>query len=354
MVLNNKRFTNTMQKYTVIELFAGAGGLALGLEQAGLGATILVDNDKWACKTLKNNRPNWNVICEDVAKIDWNGCKADVVAGGFPCQAFSHAGKKLGFEDIRGTLFFEFARCVKAVRPKICVGENVEGLTIHDDGKTLKTMVAVLQSLGYNVTYQVLDATNFNVPQKRKRVFIVGTLPGITFHFPEPSDEIVTLRKALKGVPISPGAIYSESRRKILELVPPGGCWVDLPADLQKQFMGKSFYSGGGKRGMARRLSWNEPSLTLTTSPAQKQTERCHPDETRPLTVREYARIQTFPDDWLFAGGINAQYKQIGNAVPVKLAEAMGNSIVAALAGKEIATKQKTLIKYQFNAQVPA
>lgn len=325
----------------------------MGMERAGLEATVLVDNDKWACKTLHDNRPNWDVICEDVAKIDWNNYKAEVVAGGFPCQAFSHAGKKLGFEDTRGTLFFEFARCVQAVRPKICIGENVEGLTIHDEGRTLKTMVSVLESFGYNVKYQVLDAVNYGVPQKRKRVFIVGTLPGITFSYPEPLGEIVTLRKALRGVPPSPGAAYSKSRAKILDLVPPGGCWVDLPAKLQKEFMGKSFYSGGGKRGMARRLSWDEPSLTLTTSPAQKQTERCHPSETRPFTVREYARIQTFPDDWAFAGGTSAQYRQIGNAVPVKLAEAMGKSIVSALDGTEIA-KQKTLLKYQVNAPVPA
>src|SRR5690606_21565920 len=150
-----------------------------------------------------------------------------------------------------------------------------------------------------------------------------------------PSKQIFTLKHALKkgdlyptDVPPSPGAKYPESKKKILDLIPPGGYWRDLPLDLQKQYMQKSFYLGGGKTGMARRISWEEPSLTLTCSPAQKQTERCHPDETRPFTVREYARIQTFPDEWEFAGSITNQYKQIGNAVPVNLATEIGYSLV--------------------------
>ena len=113
-----------------------------------------------------------------------------------------------------------------------------------------------------------------------------------------------------------------------MELVPMGGYWRDLPIEIQKEYMGGSFELEGGKTGMARRLSLDEPSLTLTCSPAQKQTERCHPTETRPLTVREYARIQTFPDDWEFAGKLSSQYKQIGNAVPVNLAYAIGRSLI--------------------------
>jgi len=132
------------------------------------------------------------------------------------------------------------------------------------------------------------------------------------------------MRAALKGVPKSPGQVYSDSKRKIMELIPEGGYWRDLPDDLQREFMGGSYHLGGGKTGMARRLSWMEPSLTLTCNPAQKQTERCHPKETRPLTVREYARIQTFPDDWEFSGSVSSQYKQIGNAVPVNLGYHVG------------------------------
>ena len=132
-------------------------------------------------------------------------------------------------------------------------------------------------------------------------------------------------------VPKSDGQKYPKRKQEILSLVPQGGYWRDLPEELQKEYMQKSYYLGGGKTGMARRLSWDEPSLTLTCSPAQKQTERCHPEETRPLAVREYARIQTFPDDWEFSGPMTAKYKQIGNAVPVNLSYAIGRSLVRAL-----------------------
>ena len=316
---------------TVIELFAGAGGLALGLEKAGLKAKALIEIDKDAVMTLRHNRPDWNVIHADVSKVSFEGMSTDVVTGGFPCQAFSYAGKGLGFEDTRGTLFYEFARCIKEVQPKLFVAENVRGLISHQSGKTLKTILSVLESLGYNVQYRLLNAVNYDVPQKRERIIIIGTRPGIRASFPASSPQIRTLRDALKDVPPSDGMKYSSKRAKVLDLVPPGGCWRDLPEDIQKSYMMKSYYLTGGRTGMARRISWDEPSLTLTTSPSQKQTERCHPDETRPFTVREYARIQTFPDDWEFIGGIGSKYQQIGNAVAVKFAYHLGRSIVNAL-----------------------
>ena len=322
-------------KFNVVELFAGAGGMALGLELAGLNHSLLVEIDKNCVETLKHNKPNWKISHNDISKVDFTNMKSDIVTGGFPCQSFSYAGKKLGFEDTRGTLFFEFARCVKEIQPKIFVGENVEGLLSHDSGKTFKTMVRILENLGYNVKYEVLNAINYGVAQKRKRLIIVGTKPGIIFNFPKQITKSVSLRQVLKNVPNSQGTSYSESRKKIMKLIPPGGCWIDLPIELQKEYMGKSFYSGGGKRGMARRISWDEPCLTLTTSPSQKQTERCHPEETRPFTVREYARIQSFPDDWKFKGSISSQYKQIGNAVAVKVAEAIGKQLISSLNDEE-------------------
>lgn len=321
------------KKITVVELFAGAGGLALGLEKAGLKTILLNEFDKDCVETLRKNRPGWNIVHDDVKKVDFKNIKADVVTGGFPCQAFSYAGKRLGFEDTRGTLFFEFAKAVKTIQPKIFIAENVAGLVSHDKGRTLKTMLKILREDldGYEVKYKVLNAVNFSVPQKRQRILIVGTKKGIDFNFPEEHNKIISLKEALENVPKSPGTEYSEARKKVMSMVPPGGSWVNLPVEVQKEFMGKSFHSGGGRRGMARRLSWDEPSLTLTTSPSQKQTERCHPKETRPFTIREYARIQTFPDDWEFAGSISSQYKQIGNAVAVRFAEEIGKEIVKAL-----------------------
>lgn len=332
------------KKYNAIELFAGAGGLAVGLEQAGIGCLALNEIDHWAAETLRKNRPDWNVIEDDIKNVsfkDYKG-KVDIVTGGFPCQAFSYAGKKLGLKDARGTLFYEFARIVKEVMPPICIGENVRGLLNHDGGKTIQGMISILDEVGYTVLPpKLLKAIFYNVPQKRERILIVGIRKDIApelFDFPKPSKKIYNLKDALKkgelfdcDVPESKGSPYPQSKKEVLELVPPGGYWRDLPIDIQKSYMGKSFYLSGGKTGMARRMSWDEPSLTLTCSPAQKQTERCHPEQTRPFTVREYARIQTFPDKWDFAGSVTQQYKQIGNAVPVNLAKEIGYSVVSFL-----------------------
>ena len=216
---------------------------------------------------------------------------------------------------------------MKEVNPTIFMAENVKGLISHDNGRTLSVILNVFEELGYDVQYQVLNAVNYGVAQKRERIIIIGTKPGVDFQYPQKANNILTLRDVLKDCPKSEGQSYSENKKKFLELIPPGGCWINLPEDLQKQYMGKSFYSGGGKRGMARRISWDEPCLTLTCSPSQKQTERCHPDETRPFTVREYARIQSFPDDWEFVGGLGDKYKQIGNAVPVELARRLGEEL---------------------------
>ncbi len=330
-------------EYTAIELFAGAGGLAIGLEKAGIKCVALNEIDKWACQTLRANRPNWNVLEGDIRGLDltlYNG-KVDIVTGGFPCQAFSYAGKKLGLQDARGTLFYEFARIVNEVRPLICIGENVRGLLSHDGGRTIQGMVSILDEIGYNVVpVQVLKAINYKVPQKRERLIMVGIRKDLPFEFeyPKPYKKIYTLADALKkgelfdsDVPFSEGTKYPKRKKEVLDMIPPKGYWRDLPLDVQKEFMGGSFYLGGGKTGMARRIGWDEPCLTLTCSPAQKQTERCHPDETRPFTVREYARIQTFPDDWAFKGPVSSQYKQIGNAVPTNLGREVGYAIVKSL-----------------------
>ena len=319
-----------------VELFAGAGGMALGLEKAGFENTLFVENNKDCVATLRKNRPKWNVLEEDIAKVSWNGVRADLVTGGFPCQAFSHAGNKLGLEDTRGTLFYEFARAVKETRPKIFLAENVEAILRNQGGRTISIIMEVLSSLGYDVRYEILNALNYGVAQKRKRVFFIGTKRGIKFQFPKPSSRVVTLGEALKDVPESIGEKYSEKKAKMLGHVSPGGSWVDMPVAVQKKYMGKSFYSTGGRRGMGRRIAWDEPCLTLTCSPGQKMTERCHPEEVRPFTVREYARIQSFPDSWKFVGSLSSQYRQVGNAVPVKLATAVAKEVFKSLMHSEL------------------
>lgn len=333
-------FVTPHRDYSVLELFAGAGGLAVGMEKAGFKCVALNEIDKWACQTLRINRPHWKVLEGDIKDFSFTEYhnKVDVVTGGFPCQAFSYAGKKLGLADARGTLFYEFARVVNEVQPPICIGENVRGLLSHEGGKTLEGMLSILDEIGYNVMpVQVLKAINFKVPQKRERIILVGVRKDIAINYKYPfvNRKIFTLKDALKkgelfnsDVPNSKGAKYPEHKKKILDMIPPKGYWRDLPLEIQKDYMGGSFYLGGGKTGMARRIGWDEPCLTLTCSPAQKQTERCHPEETRPFTVREYARIQTFPDDWTFEGSMSQQYKQIGNAVPVNLGREIGYSVI--------------------------
>lgn len=337
--------TAPLRPYTSIELFAGAGGLALGMSKAGFKHVLLNEIDHDACQTLVMNRPEWHVAEGDIHRLDFKKYhgQIDLLTGGFPCQAFSYAGNKGGFEDTRGTLFFELARAVKEVQPKVFMCENVKGLASHDGGRTLKVIKQAIDDLGYKlVEPRVLQAIKYQVPQKRERLILIAIRKDLAdrvgFCWPSPYRRIMTMRDALfagelfpTDVPQSPGQQYPEKKRRVLAMVPMGGYWRDLPVEVQKEYMGGSYELEGGKTGMARRLSLDEPSLTLTCSPAQKQTERCHPTETRPLTVREYARVQTFPDDWQFAGRMASQYKQIGNAVPVNLAWAIGRALVRLL-----------------------
>jgi DNA (cytosine-5)-methyltransferase 1 len=352
--------------YKSLELFAGAGGLAIGMERAGFDSVLLNEIDKDACKTLRTNRPWWNVVEGDVSQVDFSGYrdKIDLLSGGFPCQAFSYAGKKLGFEDTRGTLFFEFARAVQETNPKVILAENVRGILKHENGKTIEIITDIIDELGYTlVSPRVLKAVFYQVPQKRERLILVGIRKDLAqqveFRWPSPYSRIMTMKDALKAgelfktdVPSSLGQTYPKRKAEILSLVPPGGYWRDLPDELQREYMQKSYFLGGGKTGMARRLAWDEPSLTLTCAPAQKQTERCHPEETRPLTVREYARIQTFPDDWNFSGSVTSQYKQIGNAVPVNLAYAISRSLIALLNDIEKIKKGKKSTKETKNQEL--
>ena len=219
----------------------------------------------------------------------------------------------------------------------------MRGLVAHNNGNTLQTITNVIDELGYVlVPPKVLRAMFYRVPQKRERLILVGIRKDLwkegCFKYPAVYPKVFNLRDAFcagelydTDVPHSDGQQYPPKKKKVMEMVPEGGYWRDLPLETQKEYMQKSYYLCGGKTGMARRLSWDQPSLTLTCAPAQKQTERCHPAETRPLTTREYARIQTFPDEWEFAGSTGQKYKQIGNAVPVNLGYAVGRSMVRAL-----------------------
>ena len=330
--------------YTSIELFAGAGGLALGVEKAGFNTLGLIEYDKDAADTLKKNRPNWNVINDDIANISCLDLEKyfsikkgelDLLSGGAPCQAFSYAGKRLGLEDARGTLFYHYALFLEKLQPKMFLFENVRGLLTHDHGKTYSTMLDIFTRAGYTIDKQVLNAWNYGVPQKRERLITIGIrndLVGKTeYRFPKAHSYKPVLRDVLLDCPDGPGVPYGEKKRKIFELVPAGGYWRDIDPAIAKEYMKSCWDMEGGRTGILRRMSLDEPSLTVLTSPSQKQTERCHPLEARPFTVRENARCQTFPDDWKFCGNVSAQYKQVGNAVPVNLAYDIAKEIVHSL-----------------------
>jgi DNA (cytosine-5)-methyltransferase 1 len=334
-IISNDDKINTIT-YGFIEVCAGGGGLSAGLIKAGFTPILLNDNNSDCCKTLKHNHPEANVVCGSMEKIDYSQYvnKVDLLTGGVPCQSFSQAGLRKGLSDPRGDLMMKFVEILNLVKPKIFMIENVKGLLTHDNGKTIEKIIDTLNKNNlYNINYKCLDASKYDVPQKRERVFIVGVLKSITHSFEFPNESLTKklLKDVLYDVPFSNGAKYNENKIKLFEMIPQGGCWVNLPENLQKEYLGNSYYSGGGKRGILYRLSMEKPSLTLLCTPSQKQTERCHPLEERPLTMREYARIQTFDDSYEFIGSLNSQYKQIGNAVPVELAKYMGEALLKLL-----------------------
>ena len=329
-----------------IELFAGAGGLALGLENAGFKHLGLVEFDKSASETLKINKKNWNVLFEDVEKVasrdlekEFNIKKyeLDLLSGGAPCQSFSYAGKRLGLQDTRGTMFYHYATFLHKLKPKMFLFENVKGLLTHDKGRTYKTILDIFKDEGYTIQYQVLNAVDYSVPQKRERLITIGIRKDLIdkcqFFFPKKHDKKLTIKDIKLDVkPTKEECMfYPQKKAEIFRLVPAGGYWRDIDEKIAKEYMKSSWSQGGGRTGILRRTSLNEPSLAVLTSPMMKQTDRCHPLEVRPFSYRENARIQTFPDNWQFCGSLIEKYKQIGNAVPVKLAEAIGIEIYKCL-----------------------
>ena len=348
----------------VISLFSGAMGLDIGLKKAGLNIAIGQDFDAACVATMQAN--GHKVLGGDIREINAADLLARtglrqgepfLICGGPPCQPFSTAGKRLGINDPRGSLFMDFIRMIDYIRPRFFIMENVKGITSsplkhvtnserdkNDPDQKLGTVLDVILSefhkLGYKTVYGVLDAVNYGVPQFRERFVLIGSrdhedifLPYPT-HFQthqNPNYRWNTLRQAIGDIEFVPGEClaFSEERLAYLKLVPEGGNWRSLPPEILKEAMGGAFESGGGKVGFYRRLSYNQPSPTLVTSPVQKATMMCHPTQDRPLSIREYARIQQFPDNWVFTGSIAEQYRQIGNAVPVGLSVALGQAIIA-------------------------
>ena len=281
-----------------------------------------------------------------------------------PCQPFSTAGKRLGINDPRGSLFMDFIRMIDHIRPRFFVMENVKGimsaplkhvpLAERDEndpdqrlGTVLDVILAEFDKLGYKTVYGVLDAVNYGVPQFRERFVLIGSRDNEDIFLPLPthfqmhqdkSYQWKTVREAIADLEFDKGecATLSEERLKFLKMIPEGGNWRDLPENIIPIAMGGAYKSGGGKVGFYRRLSYDQPSPTVVTSPVQKATMMCHPTQDRPLSIKECARIQQFPDNWIFTGTTAAKYRQIGNAVPVGLAEAIGKAVCAVADGNAV------------------
>lgn len=350
-------------KYNAISLFSGAMGLDLGIEAAGFDIKVCVEMDHWAAETIRINtsipvieRDINDVSSEDILRI--SGLKKgniDLVVGGPPCQAFSTAGKQRGFSDIRGGCIIQFIRVVSDLKPKYFILENVRGILSAklnavpeaykeydsikmESGSVLKLVLNEFNKLGYSISYALLNAANYGVPEKRERVVMIGHL-GDRVPIPAPTHsesgafgtkKWVSLRDSigdLQGKPMRYIPLRSRME-KYMKLIGEGENWTKLDPAVAKEAMGKAYVLSGGKTGFLRRLSFDEPAPTLVTSPTMPATQLCHPKELRPLSVEEYARIQQFPDTWIFEGRIESIYKQIGNAVPVGLGKAVGNQII--------------------------
>lgn len=358
------------KKPKAISIFTGAMGLDLGIEKAGFDINVFVELNKKACETIKLNRPETpllnNDICKTSAEEILNAAnlkkeEVDLIFGGPPCQSFSTAGKRQAFNDVRGNALLHFIRIIEEIKPKYFIFENVRGLLssalkhrplnergegfppLTDEekpGSILRFILQKLESIGYEVDHKLLSSADYGVPQKRERVFFIGSRDGYKILLPKathslngenglkPSLTFRSVMEELKGIEHD-HISYNEEKLKYMKLVPKGGgYWKHLPEKLQEKAMGGAYNSTGGRVGFYRRINIDKPAPTLLTSPNQKSTNIGHPYEDRPLSIQEYKKVQQFPDNWKFAGSIMDIYRQIGNAVPVGLGKVVGKAVM--------------------------
>ncbi|MCU0523200.1 MAG: DNA cytosine methyltransferase [Elainella sp. Prado103] len=358
-----------------LSFFSGCMGLDLGLEKEGIKVLLACEIDGAARKTIEINRPDMALIgdirdysaAEIRAKAGLSSMdKIDAIIGGPPCQAFSSAGKRQGFHDDRGNVFLTFIDLIIELQPQFAVIENVRGLLSaplkhrpHDlrgknfppltqdeqRGGALLFIMQKLKQAGYGISFHLYNAANFGSPQQRERVVIVCSRDGAKLPYltPTHSEKRLygllpwrTLREALIGLPPEGHhfVTFPEKRLKYYRLLKPGQYWRDLPESLHQEALGASYHAGGGKTGFYRRLAWDKPAPTLVTHPAMPATDLAHPEEDRPLSIEEYKRIQELPDDWVIAGKLLDQYRQVGNAVPCSLGRAIARMLLTHLSGE--------------------
>ncbi len=363
---DHPRRTDNVPEIIALSFFSGAMGLDIGMSRGGIHALLACEFNKFCRMTIDRNEPGMALIGDinnytpeqilEYARIP-RGRKVDVIFGGPPCQAFSTAGARRALADERGNVFLRYIDIVESIKPTYVVIENVRGLLsapypYHDvtspvKGGALCIIMDRLKAAGYTITFELYNAANFGAPQIRERVVMIGKLGNEKVPYLSPTysengeyglPKWRTLRDALEGMSnIEHHFIeFPENRLKYYRMLKEGQYWKDLPPDIQREAMGSKLELGGGKTGFYRRLNFNRPSPTLVTNPTMPATDLCHPTENRPLSVEEYARIQEFPNDWEICGPILEQYKQIGNAVPVKLGEAIAKTIIADMNGEKL------------------
>lgn len=363
---DHERLTEEIPDIVALSFFSGAMGLDIGMKNGGIGALLACEVNKACRMTIAKNNPDIGLIGDitkfsakeilEMAKIP-EGRKVDVIFGGPPCQAFSTAGNRKAFDDERGNVILKYINLVSEIKPTYVVIENVRGLLstpfAYADmqepvkGGAMMIILDRLKEIGYTVSFNLYNAAYFGAPQIRERIVIIGKLGDQKVSYLQPTHSEKgadglqpwrTLRDAFDKLPQTVEHHYiefPEKRLKYYRLLKEGQYWKDLPLDLQKEAMGKSFYLGGGKTGFFRRLSYSKPSPTLVTNPTMPATDLAHPTEDRPLSVEEYKCIQEFPEEWKVCGSITDQYKQIGNAVPIKLGEAIARTIIDDMNGKK-------------------
>lgn len=363
---DHPRLSGDVPEIVALSFFSGAMGLDIGMSNGGIHALLACECNKFCRMTIDRNQPEMALIGDinqygpetilEYARIP-KGRKVDVIFGGPPCQAFSTAGARRGLADERGNVFLRYIDLVASIQPTYVVIENVRGLLSapypYGDfatpvkGGALCMILDRLKAAGYTVTFELYNAANFGAPQIRERVVMIGKLgrgkvpylsPTCSEHGEYGLPPWRTLRDALEGMdPLKQHYIaFPENRLKYYRMLKEGQYWKDLPPQVQREAMGAKLELGGGKTGFYRRLNFNRPSPTLVTNPTMPATDLCHPTENRPLSVEEYARIQEFPDSWEICGPILEQYKQIGNAVPIKLGEAIAKTILADMRGEPL------------------
>ena len=355
-----------------LSFFSGAMGLDLGIEKAGFDIRLACEVDKYCRQTIELNKPNMALIGDinnysandvlEYAHLSKND-DVDLIIGGPPCQAFSTAGKRSGFNDDRGNVFLKYLDIALDIRPKYIVIENVRGLLScpmshrpHNQrgsgypdlsldelrGGALNFVLNRLKSAKYSYSFNLYNSANFGTPQVRERVIIVCSRDGDKPPFLPPTHsqhgefglpKWKTFIQAVKGIKEHHHINFPEKRLKYYRLLTEGQNWKCLPDKLQQEALGKSYFAGGGKTGFLRRLAWNKPSPTLVTHPAMPATDLAHPSQDRPLSIEEYKRIQEMPDNWELAGSLTEQYKQVGNAVPGSLGTAVGIFVIDLING---------------------